>query len=1342
MTYMKIAYYLAFLLVAVSCRCIDTDSSCGRTVPLVSYEVSNQKIHAFGEDTLGHIWIGTFRGLNKFTGHEYYQYFCDDQDSTSLPDNQVNDILCDSRGTLWIASVNGLCQHTELDRFRRLRISGVNANVSQLLEDSRGRVFAFAYPCLQMYDPDSSAFRVVIPDVDMFRTYASHVMIGEEDYIYVSDSRQIKCYNPDNFHLEWAQDLEGWPMVFAYEPGYVWMSSSISLGRFNVRTRSFEPLPAALTSRNDFSPASIVKIYPYSDGIVFCMAPGGMFFYSYSDGTLVRESEPGFPFDSPAVRVNAIFTDSRRNLWIGSVDQGVSTIYHYKDRFNEDNALRSELSGKSVTALAVDHDANMWISTLMDGMYVYSQETMALTHFDWVRQDYKRWNRDMCVNSMLVDSHGDIWQVGTDSSVRKVRLENGRQVIDGSWSVFLAMSIAESQDGTIWVGTASKFLYYMRPGETGFTQLKAFDGFTFIPGLVPYGEDQLLVCAFARRPLLIDVRTLAMSELPVLEEDWSRSIARSEFIPTAVYQDAGGDVWIGTVANGLLCYDKQGRLRPVKGAACTDISSIQDDMHGYLWIGTQSGLSKFCKADSTFTNYYSTDGIGGNQFYDRSSCILPDGKLAFGGTHGLTYFSPTGMVYNNGIPLVFEELKVHNRPVSPEDGGCISGDLSLRPDINLKYCQNGFSISYAALDYSEYERVRFHYMLEGFDRYWIDAGSSREAWYANLPAGRYTFKVRITSNDSDIAGQENSINVIVHPAPWASWWAWLLYVCVAGGLACYLVTMRLRMRKERMAAEKAERDKEHERLVNQMNMNFFANVSHEFRTPLTLISGPVAQLSESSELKGDAHDLLMIVRRSVDRMLKLVNQLMDFNKLEDDTLYLQVKTADVVTALRQNLEVFSPNIKSKGISLRVTGLEDSFISLLDEDKLEKIFGNLLSNALKFTPEGGRIEVCFDVVGASEASALFPEAHLEWTRYMKVSVMNSGADIPESEREKIFSRYYQIRDAKGSTYNNMGTGIGLYYARRLAQLHHGLITCGGTREGHGAVFTFILPVDEAAYDGDARFNMETSQRKAFPLPDVAGQEAYPAPEKKTVLVVDDDTEIALYLKTLLLPHYNVVCRFDVDNAIATMKESAPDCILCDVVMPGKDGFELCREVREDLQLCHIPLILVTANVAMENQVKGLNIGANAYVTKPFDPEYLLAMIGSQLQNQDNVRRILSASTQTSGIEGDVLSPQDNQFMTELYRLIESELSNPELNVVAIAERMHMSRTKFYYKVKGLTGDNPSVFFKTYKLNRAAEMISEGRYTISEISDLTGFSTLSVFSKLFKKQFGVAPSSFRA
>ena len=526
-------------------------------------------------------------------------------------------------------------------------------------------------------------------------------------------------------------------------------------------------------------------------------------------------------------------------------------------------------------------------------------------------------------------------------------------------------------------------------------------------------------------------------------------------------------------------------------------------------------------------------------------------------------------------------------------------------------------------------------------------------------------------------------------------------------------------------------EKEQELRTNQMNMSFFANIAHEFRTPLTMIAGPVGQLVKSDHLNADDKGLLSVAQRSIQRMFKLVNQLMDFNKLENDTLRLSVEQIDVVKAMNDICDIFMFNAKEKGITINRFGLEESLQAWTDGDKLEKILSNLLSNALKFTPRGGHIDVSLDV-----------NDHL-----VKVSVADTGKGIPENQLENIFKRYYQL-DNQTKAIVNYGTGIGLYYSRRLAELHHGSLTAGNREEGSGAVFTFIYPMNEEAYteaerkplDGDANLAVGADLKVEAPI------ESMPAPQdeddRPTILVVDDDTEIINYMRMLFSRDYRLITCLDADTALEEMRAEEPNIVLSDVAMPGKDGYEFCHEIKQDIQLCHIPVILVTAKITAENQVEGLNVGADAYVTKPFDPSVLSALIQSQLKNRDRVRKLLTNATTTEeeGVDN-ALSEQDRHFMEELYKLMEEELSNSELDVSRITKLLLISRTKLYYKIKGLTGETPSSFFRTYKLNRAAELLKSGKYTVSEISDKCGFSTQSHFSVVFKKQFGVTPTEYK-
>jgi signal transduction histidine kinase/ligand-binding sensor domain-containing protein/DNA-binding response OmpR family regulator len=1310
----------------------------------ISPDISNQKITSFAEDAQGHIWIGTGRGVNKYDAYEFYQYFFDSNDSLSLCDNNIRQVFRDSRHRLWIGTANGICCYTDEDRFQRIPNESISQNVMQIMEDSEGRIFLNMVVQLCEYRPEENRFVVVIPDFDTERMWTNRCFTDRSGQLWSVSGTTVRCYATGSMELKMTVPLQGFVhYAFLRDNGELWLASGSTLSIYDTRNRCFTGLPESLRKHPALAAAIVHSIHPYSPSSLLFNTSGGLYLYDFLEHTVTHQSENGFPFQSPDGRISALFTDSQKNLWIGSADQGYVTRYSYKERFNNNNYLLSQIGRKSVTSLRVDGEGNLWIATSTGEVFVYSPSTKAVRPVD-TRQFFleeQKFRQDR-VSRIFIDRSNALWLISEMDKIIQCRYD-GRLRPEKVFRLPTPkiFCMAQGHDGTIYAAGFNENLYTLRKGDTEFRAEPLYPPtYVFTPGLLALSSGKVLAASFKQDLQLLDptsgrAQTISMR----------KHIRQSEFIPIALYEDSAGNIWVGTLANGLFRYSPAGgEMQPMPGAACTDISAMEEDAQGNLWVSTLYGLSKYDRATGKFTNYYANDGIGGNQFNERSACRLADGTLVFGGTHGLTCFNPADVTRKQTIPLLFETLRVHNRLISPSPQGCIDRNLSLNPDIRLKHGQNSFTISFAALDYCEYERVRYYYRMEGFDKGWIDANHRHDAYYSNLPPGRYTFRVKIMNNDETVVEAENAITVIVTPAPWRSGWAYALYTLLAAGLAGAFVKTWRRIRTSRDAAIQARREQEQEQRINKMNMHFFANVSHEFRTPLTMILGPINQLCNDAGITGEHKHLLYITQRSVNRMLELVNQLLDFNKLENDALKLSVQPTDIIAVLARQTEIFRLNARQRNITLLTQGLEDRFTMWLDRDKLEKILGNLLINALKFTKDGGQIALAFDVINRENAAELFPPAGKSpATEYVKIAVSDTGCGIPKDKLEKVFERYFQVENQQPSGYN-WGTGIGLYYARRLAELHHGRIKAANRPEG-GAVFTFILPAGDEAYSAEERERIAGRQEDAFPL---LTDEQYrlpaqkpPAKEPCKLLLVDDDTEVLHYLQTFLSPYYQIITAFNAHSAFKTLKEQLPDLVLSDVVMPGDSGYELCRMIKEDLQSCHIPVILLTAKATLENQVEGFDTGADAYVTKPFDPAYLLALIKSQLKNREHVRSLLARTTKADKIEKDILSPQDNAFMTSLYRLMETELSNTELNISRMTEVLKMSRTKFYYKVKGLTGENPNVFFKTYKLNRAAELLSEGKYRISEVADLCGFGTLSHFSSSFKKLFGRAPNEWR-
>ena len=1346
----KLPILLILLALLAGCRRAAPPVSPPSGTVVVADRLSNQRVNAFAEDADGHIWIATSRGLNRYSVHEYHQYFCAD-DTLGLPDNQVNDIFRSSSGTLWAATAGGVACQTPEGRFRYVPAPG-RPNANRLWETRDGKLLMSDSAILYQYDADEDRFRPVIRDFNAFSSpYA--VQDGNLLWVISENGTVLNCYDTDDFSL-----TASYPTTHTVYHlcntgnGELWMAGMGRMSIFDTRTRTWKELPDAIRNESRLMQGDVDIIYNIDDRSILLNVIGkGMFHYYRTTERVLFQDDAGFPFELPDTEIRTIFRDSEHNLWFGTADQGYTVSYLYRNQFNSNKFLTSAFARKTVTSLCLDHEQRLWIATLRDGLWLYDLRRKSLQNVDITplipntNVGYIRCSKIFC------DSGGDLWLLFQEKFwVVRCRYEGGRFRILDTRLVGNATAIAEDGQGRIWLGGASDNLlrYDKASRETHAVPVWNDAETSFITDLEMTDQGGLVVAGLNRMLVSVDTYTDEVSELPMTEEEKAACARHSALRATCLLKDSAGEFWAGTTANGLLRHTRRGSVTaPVDGVPCLDICSVEEDRQGNIWVSTMNGLGKFDRTVGQFFNYFEEDGIGGNQFSDRASCILPDGTLVFGGTHGLTWFNPLDVPQKRSVPLVFEDLKIHNTLVEAGKGAAIQRELRNDPDIVIRDNQNAFSISFAALDFSELGRTHYFYKMEGFDRDWVDAGNDHDAYYANLPAGRYRFRVRITNNNQSIVETEKYLNVQVLPPWYGTWWAILLYI-LAGLLvlaAIWRLSRRIRrVRKEaarhihevRRERERVEKEKEQEKRLSKIQMNYFANVAHEFRTPLTMIAGPVSQLAESENVKGQDRQLVGIIQRSATWMLSLVNQLLDFNRIGDKKLQLRAAHGDIVAPLKGIADLFRFNAGAKGIELQTYGLEDSFPMWADVDKVQKIVMNLLSNAMKFTPPGGRVTLSFDVIPRDDAATTFPLTKADTdTQFALITVADTGRGIPEGELEKIFERFYQA-DNQGDTH---GSGIGLFYARALAGLHHGYIKAANREEG-GAVFTLLLPVSASSYTEDERTEILPVYDIPAPVGDEAAQTAPDEADRRRIAVVDDDIDIANYVKVLLSPYYNVSVYFDAATALKGMEDEIPDLVVSDVVMPGMSGYELCKAVKADLQLSHIPVVLVTAKVAVENQVQGLREGADAYVTKPFQPAYLLALIKSLLDNREKLHRRLGSVTTTEDIEPEALSPRDAAFMKELYELMEKELANIDLDITRITEMMKISRTKFYYKVKGLTGENPSVFFKRYKLNRAADLLKEGRHNMSEIAYMTGFNTLSHFSTSFKKQFGVPPSEY--
>ena len=1319
---------------------------------VIADRISNLRVNTFAEDKYGHIWMGTQRGLDRFNGMEFQQFFCVD-DSLGLPDNQIGAVHAAKDGQIWIATVNGVAKTSENGGFQRIQVANFNRNFNIIMETREGKLLFTDNSSLLAYDPDQETIHPVIREFNAFGT-PSVVIDGDDDIWAITDGGwTLSCFNSKDYSPVFTvtNPHQAYHICDAQD-GTIWLSGMGKLSIFDRSTRQWLPIPDAIKAEKRLVQGDIDILFsPDTNSMLMNVIGQGVFHWQKSTGKVTFQDDAGFPYDIPEGEIRTIFKDSRRNLWFGTTDRGFGVSYQDKSLFGGNKFLTQAFKDKSVNSLCADKAGNLWISTLRDGLWCYNLASGKL-----VRSGAESLVPDQGVGyirttKVFCDSKGELWLLFMDKMrVLRCTWDGKRLIQKDNLFIYNPLSIAEDDQGRIWIGGFSGFLarYDKESRKTDGVAIVKEGEWTLVSDLLMKEAGRLLVPRFNMRPVEVNTYTMEVSDCPDAKYESDNVLRRSLLIPGKMMKDSSGDIWTGTIANGLLVYDNEkGSLRSIEGLPCMDVCSLEEDRQGNIWVSTMSGLAKYDRTVDRVINYFEADGIGGNQFSERASCILPDGVLVFGGAHGITWFNPLDAPARRTVPLVFQNLTIHNRIVTPSQNGPIQKVLPEKPLITIKHDQNAFSISFAALDYSNFEQIRYAYMLEGFDKDWVKIHTHHEAYFANVPSGRYKLRVRIANGSHTVTETQESIDIRILPPWYATWWAVMIYVLVGTfifgvGYTFYRHVRRVRkeaakrIREVRREREKAEEAEKQEKALNKIQQNYFANVAHEFRTPLTMIAGPADQLSTSPGIKGQDRQLVDIIRRNSTWMLSLVNQLLDFNRIGNSKLQMKVAKMDIVKPLHDIADLFSYNANSKGIDLSTYGLDDPFTMWVDADKVQKIVMNLMSNAVKFTPSGGKVSLAFDVIPRDEATRQFPLTEADTDgQYACISVSDTGPGIPEDKLEKIFERFYQ----SDSGIKAMGSGIGLYYARVLTGLHHGYIKASNRPEG-GAVLSMILPVSASSYTEDERTNeVPQIQILSVPKADASAPEAEES-AKKHIAVVDDDIDIANYLKIMLQPQYKVSLYFDAQSALKGMEEDLPDLVISDVVMPGMTGYELCEKIKGDLQLSHIPVVLVTAKVAVENQIQGLDKGADAYVTKPFQPAYLMALVKSLLENREKLHRLLGTATTTEEIASDALSPRDAAFMKDLYELMEKELSNADLDVMRITEMMKISRTKFYYKVKGLTGENPSVFFKRYKLNRAAELLKEGKNNMSEIAWMTGFNTLSHFSTSFKKQFGVPPSEY--
>ena len=1307
----------------------------------VDRELSSSLINKIFQDKNGMIWIATEDGLNRYDGTKFIVYKHTPKDENSLCHNYVRVLKEDSQGHLLIGTHAGIQMYDPArDNFspRAKWKNGkvFNSNVIDILERKNGQIWVTGN---QLCSLSISEDGLIVDSLDLpIPMDATDYLIEDKNQnVWVSRGENgIYRLTPDNQAKHYLTQEKGITIIDLCQDsnGNIYAGAmGKGLLKYDRTSDSFIFIPCR--GEQNLPIKTLCSVSP--DELYIGTDGKGTKLFGNDGQEMTDYLFDNTYFDPKTSKVHSILKDNAGNLWLALYQKGVIMIPTHTNGFKYigHKSINKNIIGSScITSFCRDHEGLLWIGTDNDGIYGIDGNLAQKVHFS--STDNKT-SVPSTIIGLYEDSDRNLWFGSYTNGMGKLDKKTGRCFYlkgladENGKFVQRVYGFAEDRDKRLWIATmgAGLFYYDMRTGELNYPTEVNCHVSKWINCLFLSGDNKLYVGTYDGVTCL-DLATGNFKSFTLLEQH----------IIFSIYEDRDGLVWIGT-ADGLSCWNAKSKelahYTVKDGLPANTVYAIQGDGQGYLWISTNAGISQLHKDSRRFINYYVSDGLQGNEFNKNASLKDTDGTLWFGGMNGVTYFNPqeiTNPVQKWSIRIT--DFYLHNLPVRK---GMLSGGHEIidRPvfeaeDFYLSHEDNSFSIEFSPLELNCPERIVYHYAMNDDNWSSLPAGTRRIS-FSNLPPGTYRFHVKAVDymTESDV----KTITIHISPAWWATGWAQLLYFLVAAGCICYIILQirhRYRIRQEMMKYMHAEQ-------INEAKLQFFINISHEIRTPMSLIISPLQKLI-GSDPDNERQKSYHIIYRNAERILTLINQLMDIRKIDKGQMLLTFRKTDIIPFINDLCETFAQPAKEKRITLRFHHPENSTQELwIDPSNFDKVILNILSNAFKFTPEEGRVDI--SLCTKEDPHAASPLKH-----YVEIIIADSGIGIPPQESEHIFDRFYQIR---GNTHT--GTGIGLHLTRSLVKLHHGNIHVENNPEGQpGCRFIIHLPmgcahllpeeIDDAEKDAPTLPDHST-----VAMPSAATVQEQDSPQKARtayrVLIVEDDDEIRHYICRELSAKFHIAESKDGKEALEAVFKFIPHLVISDVMMPQMDGFTLCRKIKQNVNLSHIPVILLTARIREEDNLKGLENGADAYITKPFNIEILKKTAFNLIHG----REMTHATQQGQQVQEELLekidceSP-DEKLLERIMKVINKNLGNPDFTVEILAREAGISRGHLHRKLKELTNQTTRDFIRNTRLKQAATLLSEKHYSVNEIAELTGFTNPGNFSTAFKELYGVSPTTY--
>lgn len=1336
--------------------------------------------HVYGivQDSVGFIWIGTSNGLCRFDGQEFRNYLHAGSDRSSISSNNIRRLMIDRRQQIWISLDNGVDIYdprTDLFRHFDARTAdslAVEGQTIEIIEDRDGEIWISTVNSgVFRYDPDSDRLTVYRHDPNdensISQDYVSTLYESSDGTIWIGTYSEGLCsFSKTTGRFTRYRKSEGsepGPSSNSIDAiaedsyGNLWLGTvSSGLDCFNRTTGQFTNYPASRFN------GQLMRIHQLTE-----TAPGELLVCTENGAARFRISELGLqPADTNSagftrtgyISVYTFLKDREGNFWFGSLNNGIEFYPAHNDftcyMLREEERINS---GHVVNTICPAGDGTYLLGTPDNRILRFDERAGTISVY---RESRHPGSTGHDIHSMLIDD-GTLWIAAFQYGIEAVDLKSGRSrfylndATDPSSRVF---RLFRSSSGRIWAGTSVGVYYYDRTLDRFLPKGPN----TLIRSITEDLDGEIWIGTADNGIYTLDPRT---DRLEHFEYDRDNPATISRNTISALTVDRANRVWVGTTGYGLCCYDhdkkrfiRYEKLRLPGG----NIVHIVPDGE-CLWIATDRGLAAFFPDTGQLRRYTSADGLCSDLFVSNLGLRTPEGRILLGTTSGLCLFNPRDVIGNKPFPPVtITDFTLDNRSVRPDASrkdAILREPVERTSHITLKHRQNAVGFTFSSLSYLSPGSLRYRYRLDDFDDKWHTTDSrNASVSYNNLTPGKYRFRVQAGTGEHNWETPETVLTLEILPPLLLSKPALAIYACLL--LAAFGIGIRLLlMRSEKKHRAKIDQiRRENERRMYDQRISFFTNIAHEIRTPLSLIIGPLEYVMKSRSVNDEYGEYLSVIERNYHRLRTLVDQLLDFRKIDSNNCKLRYDTCDVGALTRELLDLFRPTLLQRGIRLVEEIPDDGPTIVSDRDALTKIINNLLSNAVKFA----RREIDIRLTASDQGIGM--------------TVRDDGPGIPPDECERIFDAFYQASNNKAAD-GRGGVGIGLHMCRTYVRLMNGTITASPRDDGEpGALFTLFLPhpAPESPKQEKAPASAPESEAGAdaprsgtavpAPQPDAGRPETDDMPESGTkepadadaqaisgdgtaetrkrtrsLLVVDDNVEILDFLVRVLGNDYFVISTESGEQALDLLRNNDIDLVVSDIMMEGIDGIELCRRIKNDIGTSHIPVILLTAKTDLGTKIEGLECGADAYIEKPFSPEHLKAQIANLLVRLDEIRRHYSEAPMS---EFRTISHNrlDEEFINRCRSIIIAHMSEPDLSVELLARELAMSRTSIFKKLKAVTGMTPNDFMKLIRLKEASRLLAEGRYRISEIGFIAGFSSSSYFAKCFAKQFGVLPTEF--